>query len=339
MHSHVSKLVLASAISLLLATPAAAHHPGAPGNTNAAGPINTLSATTGPKGGVSVGLSYEGYEFDALNDATLESEAAAAAGAGHAHVHSLDSLRSAALELGYGLTDDLSLSVRVPYLMRDGVRTGHFHHGVPEVADEGEASGLGDVSALLQWRVRRGENVDAALFGGVRAPTGDEDVRNDVGAAFATEFQPSAGAWDVMAGGAVTRRLGHWSFDASALYTFAGENDDEDNLGDRLAYGAAASYRVIGHPPHHVHEIEAAHAHVGVDLMLELNGEWHDEQSEGGEADPNSGGNVLFLAPGVRVVRDGIAGYLSVGVPVLSDLNGVQAEPNLRVTAGVSRRF
>ena len=106
-----------------------------------------------------------------------------------------------------------------------------------------------------------------------------------------------------------------------------------------LAYGVAASYRVIGHPPFHQHMGIGEHSHWGVDLVLELNGEWHDEQSEGGETDPNSGGNVVFLAPGVRVVRDQISGHLTIGVPVISDMNGVQAEPDMRITAGISRSF
>jgi hypothetical protein len=35
-----------------------------------------------------------------------------------------------------------------------------------------------------------------------------------------------------------------------------------------------------------------------LDLVLELNGEWHDHQRIAGVNDPNSGGNVVFLSPG-----------------------------------------
>jgi hypothetical protein len=339
MPAHFSKILLATAVSLMFAPPAFAHHPGAPGNANATGPINTLSATTAEQGSFSAGLAYESTTFDALSDETLEAAAEAAAAAGHAHVHSLDELQSYALTFGYGVTNDITLSVRVPYLLRDGVRTGHFHGGVPEVEAEGGSSGIGDVLALLQWRVVGSENVDVSLFGGVTAPTGEDNVRNDFGDAFASEFQPGSGAWDFATGAAVTRRAGHWSFDAGALYTSAGKNDADDDLGDRLAYGAAASYRVLGHPPHHVHQGIGEHSHLHVDLALELNGEWHDEAAEGGEIDPNSGGHVVYLAPGVRVVHDAVAGYLTVGVPVVSEMSGVQAEPDLRVTAGISHRF
>jgi hypothetical protein len=137
----------------------------------------------------------------------------------------------------------------------------------------------------------------------------------------------------------VTRRIAHLSLDASGLYTFAGANDEGDDLGDRFVYGLAASYRVVGHPPHHQHIGIGAHAHTGVDLVLELNGEWHGEQKEGGQADPNSGGHVLYVAPGVRLVHDDWSGHLSVGAPIVRELNGVQAEPGVRAVAGISRRF
>lgn len=330
----------AAAAPLLLASPAFAHHSGAPGNSGDTGPINTISATTPERGAFGVSLSFESTTFDALSDETLETEAAAAAAAGHAHVHSLDELRATTLSLSYGLSDDLMLSVRLPYLSREGVRTGHFHGGVPEVEDEGGGAGVGDLAAMLQWRVMRGENTDVALLTGVKAPTGKDNLSNDLGETFATEFQPSSGSWDFMAGAAVTRRVAHWSFDASALYTFAGKNDEDDDLGDRLAYGLAASYRVLGPPPHHQHAgIGAGYRGPSVDLALELNGEWHGRQHEAGEEDSNSGGHVLFLAPGVRVVQGRTAGYLTFGAPIVSDMNGVQAEPELRLTAGVSHRF
>lgn len=338
----VRLLKAAAAVApLMLASPAFAHHAGAPGNSGDTGSINTMSATTAPRGSFSLSFGYESTSFDELSDETLETEAQAAALAGgHAHVHSLDELSAATVALTYGVSDDLMLTVRVPYLMRDGVRTGHFHGGVPEVEDEGGGSGVGDIAAMLEWRFVRSENTDVALLGGVKAPTGRENVHNDLGEAFASEFQPGSGSWDFMLGAAVTQRVAHWSFDGSGLYTIAGKNDADDDLGDRFAYGVSASYRVLGHPPHHQHAgIGAGYHGPCVDLALELNGEWHGRQHEAGERDPNSGGHVLFLSPGVRVVQGPTAGYLTLGTPIVTDMRGVQAEPEFRLTAGLSRRF
>jgi hypothetical protein len=76
-----------------------------------------------------------------------------------------------------------------------------------------------------------------------------------------------------------------------------------------------------------------------LDLVLELNGEWHDNQKEGDEVDQNSGGHVLYLSPGIRVSNDGLSAYAAIGVPVMTDTNGLQDEPDLRLIAGISASF
>jgi hypothetical protein len=73
--------------------------------------------------------------------------------------------------------------------------------------------------------------------------------------------------------------------------------------------------------------------------VLELNGEWHAKQVEGREKDPNSGGNVVYLSPGVRVSYGGLSGFASVGVPVVNNLNGLQAKPGYRVVSGLAWAF
>jgi hypothetical protein len=74
-------------------------------------------------------------------------------------------------------------------------------------------------------------------------------------------------------------------------------------------------------------------------LVLELNGEWHAREVVAGATDPNSGGNVVFLSPGVRLSYDKWSGFVSVGVPVVNELNGIQAEPDWRVLTGVAVNF
>jgi hypothetical protein len=48
-----------------------------------------------------------------------------------------------------------------------------------------------------------------------------------------------------------------------------------------------------------------------LDLVLELNGEWHDNQWIAGVVDPNSGGTTPYLSPGVRAVIDRYAAFVS----------------------------
>jgi len=72
-----------------------------------------------------------------------------------------------------------------------------------------------------------------------------------------------------------------------------------------------------------------------VDAVLELNGEWQAKQTISGAADPNSGGNVVFLSPGMRIASNRWSGFVTVGLPIINDLNGVQSEPTYRLFGGV----
>ncbi len=56
-----------------------------------------------------------------------------------------------------------------------------------------------------------------------------------------------------------------------------------------------------------------------------------------GIADANTGGYRLFLAPGLRFsASGGWAAYVSVGVPLIQRLNGVQADARMRVIADIA---
>ena len=73
--------------------------------------------------------------------------------------------------------------------------------------------------------------------------------------------------------------------------------------------------------------------------MLELNGEWHAKEVQSGVKDPNSGGNTVYIAPGLRLSKDNWSSFVSVGIPIINDLNGIQSEPDIRIVTGVAFTF
>jgi hypothetical protein len=337
---------LGAALVLIHPASALAHHPGGPGNSGGSGPINTISASTLAAGSGVFGIVVDHTSLDALSDATLSAAAVEAASAGedHAHVHSLDALRSTSLNLAYGITNELMVAVRLPHIVRTDIREGHAHEHAPgdfegEVHALGDSSGIGDLSLLAQWRFLQNSGLEIAALGGFKAPTGKTSEKNEEGETFDAEFQPGSGSWDGLFGLAVTKRYQAWSVDASALYTVVTEGTQNTDLGDRFNYGFAVSYRAFGEAPH-THADGTVETHgSAVDLILELNGEWHDKQAEGGEDDDNSGGHVLYIAPGVRYANDKFSAFASVGLPIVNDLNGIQAEPDWRLVSGVSLGF
>ena len=134
----------------------------------------------------------------------------------------------------------------------------------------------------------------------------------------------------------------------------------DTDLGDRFLYNAAISYRLthdasamvpmkLGalpdpmwhggpghtHSPHHEEPAQGP----ALDLVLELNGEWHAKEVQSGVKDPNSGCNTVYIAPGLRLSKDNWSSFVSVGIPIINDLNGIQSEPDIRIVTCVSFTF
>ena len=361
-------VITAAGAALLLAQPAFAHHPAGVGSTGGAGPINTISASPLDKGETAASIAFEWIKFDPLSNAFL-----ANFGATHGHdehVHSLSSIMAPAISFGYGLTADFTISARLPVVVRTDIKEAAHEHpggGAPPVGTVdflGDSAGIGDLTLLGQYRFynNRATRTELALLLGVKAPTGVTDRHTDTGELFDAEFQPGSGSWDGLFGLAVTKRIGPWSFDANVLYVLVSEGTQNTDLGDRFLYNAAVSYRLMrgasegvaamklgalpdpmwhGGPGTHQHSHLHQEAPTGpsLDLVLELNGEWHAKQVESGVTDPNSGGNTLYLAPGLRFSNDNWSSFVSVGIPIINDQNGIQAEPEVRVVTGVSVTF
>ncbi len=100
-------------LALLLSGPAWATHTGSGGIGGAptAGPINTESAITLPKGIWSVGLRTEFVKFDRLTDAEMkflrENDP-------EADLHSVTSLSVTSASAAYGLTDNFTIGPANP---------------------------------------------------------------------------------------------------------------------------------------------------------------------------------------------------------------------------------
>jgi hypothetical protein len=338
-------VALGAGLTALLAYPAFAHHPSGASSTGGAGPIATISATTLEKGQGAAGVAVEVISLDPL---TLDQLG------GHPHPHSLEGIFATSLVYAYGITDNLTLSLRLPFVRRTDILDAHE-------GALGDAAGVGDLSVLGQYRFYndRASRTEAALLFGASLPTGDTGVISAAGAPFEAEFQPGSGAWSGLLGAALTKRFGAWSFDTNVLYQLTGEGVQDTNLGDRFLYNAAISYRITGFAGpgsrshlglpepmyhggpktkhHHHHEEPSSPAGPAVDLVLEVNGEWHDRQS--GEHGFHSGGNTVYLSPGVRLSVDRWSSFVSVGVPIVNDLNGIQPEAEWRLLTGVSVNF
>ncbi len=328
----IPRLVLFAGLTLIVCT-ARADHPGLDFGAATAGPIRTVASATLPKGAVAAGVQIEYARTRQFTDDQLKGFAANDVAA-----HSLDAVATTALGLSYGVTDDLTLGLRLPYVRRTNIREGE---SATEVHAHGDSAGAGDLTVLAKFRTLKDlEGDGTALLLGIKAPTGNTD-RNDLnGKRLETELQPGSGSWDAIVGAAATTRLGSAGLHASVLYSIAGMGARQTRLGNRAQYGVALAWRLGGETHSHESGAVEAHPHNAWDLMLELNGEWEGRQHIAEVPDPNSGGRRMYLSPGVRFVSEsGWAAYASLGIPFAQGPNGAQTQVRGRLIAGFAIGF
>ena len=306
-----------SCMVVALAGAAHAHHPGGGGNSGSGGAINTISADTLAEGQAAASVRYEYIKLGNLGDADLLA-AASQGKHGHSlgsiDSVSLSAAYGITNDLMFSVRlpgvrrSDIREAREEPGLLSGG----HMDAGQMSslmssdgVNARGNASGFGDISVLGQYRFHNNAQTgtSAAVLFGFKAPTGSTSQRDANGELFEAEFQPGSGSWDALLGAAFTKRLGRWSFDVSGLYWLVGNGTQDTNLGDRFLFGAGMSYRLVGaigsskevelheycmQRQNQMHEhclYHANHDHSDMkktpytlDLVLELNGEWHDKQ-------------------------------------------------------------
>lgn len=310
-----------------------ADHPTIAFGSEAAGPIGTIPTAPLPARTLSAGFRTEIVNFDRFSDGELAGFAAA----GEEDVHSVDQLVNASVSLAYGVTDDLTLSARLPYVDRQNIRAGEIEDGDAEAHDHGDANGIGDLSVLAQYRFFSSQTVHASVIGGIKAPTGKTDVK-DGGEKLETEFQPGTGSWDWLFGASASMNSGRIGLHGNVLYNLTTEGSQNTEIGDAFFYNLGVVYSLSSGEgaAHHGHD----HSHLKWDIMVELNGEYRQKNEIDGEKEDNSGGDVIFLSPGIRVSSsDKWSLFLSVGKSIYDDFNGRQTDVDYRLVGGLGFAF
>ncbi len=295
-----------------------------------ASPIITQPGVTLPANMWATGIITQFSSFNGASDQKLLDLKNNAVDDAHGDVHSVNTYVQPSVFAAYGITDDFTFGLKVPYVLRSGIRSPNEDGDA--VNKLGDPSGFGDVSFFGQYRFyHSADNLNhAALTIGLKTPTGSTNVKTNQGDAFEAHHQPGGGAWNPSAGLSFTRVMGSYSFDTNVLYTVATKGAQGTDLGDNFGYNFALSY-AFGAPARNA--FFSASNNAPWTAVLELNGEWQGYQKTAGLKDPNSGGHTMFISPGIRY-----SGHqhwntaLSVGAPILKDFNGYQTPPDYRIT-------
>ncbi|PPD48863.1 MAG: hypothetical protein CTY16_05190 [Methylobacter sp.] len=320
----LSPALLLTSVFIAHSNPALADHGSLGFGIGTASPIITQPGITLPANMWAAGIITQFSSFDRASDDKL----LALKNSGNEDVHSIDTYLQPSVFIAKGITDDLTFGIKIPYVLRSGIRS----PAEDSVTTLGDANGFGDISMFGQYRFfHSADNLNhAALTIGLKTPTGETTVKTQQGDVFEAHHQPGSGSWNPSAGVSFTRVMGSFSFDTNVLYTVATEGTQATDLGDNFGYNFAFSY-AFGAPARNA--FFSASNNAPWTAVLELNGEWQDYQKAAGLQDPNSGGHTVFISPGLRYAGGKHWNTsLSVGAPIVTELNGYQTPPDYRIT-------
>lgn len=257
-----------------------------------------------------------------------------------------------------GISDNWSLSLLAPLVYREHFHLdpissetepdgGGAHHGEepPEEPDGvitiGDATGtperwsffrFGDMQLAAHYNYVIGPASRVSAYVGLKLPTGDTNVRNDDGEEAEMTLQPGTGSVDPLIGGSVTHRFTIADRQFPSLLSASVRIPGSDG---RFGYRAGADA-----------VISAGTAYAFVPRLtglLQLNFRHRDRDDAGnapGVADENTGGEYLFISPGVKLgIADGLALLTYVQVPVFQRVNGIQIVSRWNLLCGLTYSF
>jgi len=214
--------------------------------------------------------------------------------------------------LGYGLTSKLAVFGMLPLV--------NVEHTIGDVRTSD--SGSGDAELFARYEVSRsdkqGQTFRIAPFAGLRLPTGKEGETGD-------------GSLDVFGGVIATLASTQWVLDSQLRHDFNRESNGLER-GDATSFDASFQYRLS--PSMVVRDTRAF-----VYGVLELSADYRERNRVSGVTDPNSGGFLLYLTPGLQYSARRWIVDLGVKIPLVSDLNGTGLEPDYSVLTSIRVNF
>jgi len=242
----------------------------------------------------------------------------------------------------YAVTPEFTVLAVLPY--KNGRTTGEADLSMaPAMLDTtmaGSASGLGDVALLGRYTFAKSETTDTttvlAGIAGIKFATGSTDAKTSDGMSYLdSHMQTGTGSTDYLLGLSISHALSRFSLSANLLGTITTEGKfgpTKHEFGNALNYDVTAKYRVL---PSAFSPREPQ-----LFVALGLNGELRGREKEDGVAVADSGGNVVYLSPGVQLV---LAPHwvveLSYQRAVLHNLYGTQLGETYKMIGGVTYLF
>ena len=219
----------------------------------------------------------------------------------------------------YGLTEDVQISVSVPFVAASGpFAPGRMTGMMPATAD---------LEAVAAWRLHRrgtgvGRRIESTVYGGLVAAGPQQPAGSPGG------LSRAPGLYAAAATGMASRS--HYLWIGGAVTRYAGD-DDGNRRPSVLTYTAVWGYR----PP----AFRRDYPHWDWRLFVELTGERTSGARQDGVPIADSSAHRVFLGPSILGIWKNHAVQAGLQVPIYRDAGSGFARERLRYAANYSRFF
>jgi hypothetical protein len=208
----------------------------------------------------------------------------------------------------YGISDDLAMMLQIP--VSPGLKI-----------DQETSAGLEDIPLLFEYAYYEGQNsswVDkATIVAGGTFPTGS----------ISEEPETGNGAPGIFLGGTYYRTYVNWyGFISPGMLLTTSSN--KTKYGNTFFYQAGVGRNICD---------------IGKEWIFswitEMDGFYSEKNKINGVTNPNSGENVIYLTPSLRIRSSRFAFQVGMGVPIIQQLNGNQPREVYYLGGAVSWSF
>jgi len=235
---------------------------------------------------------------------------------------------SSVTTLVYGSSRKLSLFAVIPYVDK---RLELVTNGQQVERDN---RGFADLTIFARYifhqRDQMGKTFRMGVFAGVKMPTAQDSTSDGLGI-LPSSLQLGSGSWDGFAGLVVTKQTLQYQFDGQIKYRYNGEHNTIEN-GNVFSLDGSWQYRLwpanlANNPTGFLYSV------VEVNLISQ------EKTTISGINNSNTGGEQLFIAPGLQYVTRRWILESAIQIPVVQNLNGNGLENKYIFRAGMRFNF
>lgn len=233
----------------------------------------------------------------------------------------LKSMLINSLGLRYGLTNKITLSVLLPFVILN--------------TNKGSDNGLGDLIFLSTFNLYQKRNFNLALSAGLEFPTGVQK-----GSSFdETTVVVGSGSFDPIVSLAASKKWNKLTLMGSALHRYTTKGFDNTTYSSVSLQNLMVSYNIIGHSKSCQTDSICSEHNFNWAVSAGYYGEWLGKIKKPDGPDENTGYYLGFATLGTNLSFKKWSIPLTFSYPVFQQMNGDQNNAGLRFRMGIIKMF